>query len=103
MALRGQPNSQSFTIVSGSTPPQLDLGVVIQVPESPFTGQIATIQFDWQSPAYGGNAAGVTGFGIGDLRGSEGGRLFNFRQISASSYSVQVELNADTTEFIIVC
>ena len=99
MSLRGMPNSQSITIVSGSTPPQTDLGVTILVPESPFTGQIATIQFDWQSPAYGGSAAGVTGFGIGDLRGSAGGRLFNFRQISASSYSVQVELDADTTEF----
>ena len=94
-------NSQSITIVSGSTPPQTDLGVVIQVPESPFSGYIATIQFDWLSPAYGGSAAGVTGFGIGDLRGSAGGRLFNFRHISASSYSVQVELDADTTEFTI--
>ena len=95
-------NSQSIMIVSSSTPPHLDLGVTILVPESPFTGQIATIQFDWQSPAYGGSAAGVTGFGIGDLRGSAGGRLFNFRHISASSYSVQVALDADTTEFTIV-
>ena len=99
MSLRGMPNSQSVTIVSSSTPPQTDLGVVIQVPESPFTGQIATLQFDWLSPAYGGSAADVTGFGIGALSGSAGGRLFNFRHISASSYSVQVALDADTTEF----
>ena len=104
MSLRGQPNSQSITLVSGSTPTTLaggDLGVVITVPESPFTGQIATIQFDWQSPAIGGNAADVTDFGIGDLDGSNSGILFNFQQISASSYSVQVRLNPDATEYTI--
>ena len=104
MSLRGLRNSQSNTLVSGSTPPAVagnDLGVVITVPESPFTGEIATIQFDWQSPAIGGNAAGVTDFGIGDLIGSNGGTLFNFRQISASSYSVQVRLDPGTMEFTI--
>lgn len=104
MAVHGIRNSQSNTLVSGSTPPAVagnDLGVTITVPESPFTGEIATIQFDWQSPAIGGNAAGVTGFGIGDLIGSVGGQLFNFRQISASSYSVQVQLESDTREFTI--
>ena len=93
------PNNQSITLVSGSTPPQTDLGVVITVPESPFTGRVATVQLDWQSPAIGGNAAGVSGFGIGDLTGSAGGRLFNFVKISASAYSVQVELAPDTTEY----
>ena len=100
MALKGIPNSQSLTLVSGSTPtPGQDLGVVITVPESPFTGDVATLQFDFQSPAVGGGAAGVTGFGIGGLIGSNGGQLFNFQQISASSYSVQVRLNPDATEF----
>ena len=104
MSLRGQPNSQSITLVSGSTPTTLagqDLGVVITVPMSPFTGEVATIQFDWQSPAIGGNAAAVTNFGIGNLAGSVGGQLFNFRRISASSYSVQVRLNPDATEYTI--
>ena len=100
MSLRGQRNSQSLTLVSGSTPTQ-DLGVVITVPESPFTGEVATIQFDWQSPAIGGNAAGVVGFGIGAIIVSNGGRPFNFQQISASSYSVQVQLNPDATEHTI--
>ena len=102
MSLRGFPNSQSLTLVSGSTPTVFtDLGVVILPPESPFTGRIATVQMDWQSPAVGGNAAGVTDFGIGDLIGSNGGTLFNFRQISASSYSVQVRLDPGTMEFTI--
>lgn len=105
MSLRGLRNSQSNTLVSGSTPPAVagnDLGVVITVPESPFTGEIATIQFDWQSPAVGGNAAGVINFGIGDLIGSRGGQLFNFRRISESSYSVQVRLESGTTEYTII-
>ena len=104
MSLRGLRNSQSNTLVSGSTPPAVagnDLGVVITVPESPFTGEIATIQFDWQSPAIGGNAADVTDFGIGNIDGSNSGILFNFQQISASSYSVQVRLNPDATEYTI--
>ena len=105
MSLRGQPNSQSITLVSGSTPTALagqDLGVVMTVPESPFTGEIATIQFDWQSPAIGGNAAGVINFGIGNLIGSRGGQLFNFRRISESAYSVQVRLESGTTEYTII-
>lgn len=104
MALQGQKNSESVTLVSGSTPTALagnDLGVTITVPESPFTGEIATIQFDWQSPAIGGSAAGVTDFGIGNLAGTIGGTLFNFKKISASSYSVQVRLNPDATEFTV--
>lgn len=104
MSLRGQRNSQSNTLVSGSTLTPVagnDVGVVITVPESPFIGTVASLQFDWQSPAIGGNAAGVTGFGIGDLLASAGGTLFNFRQISASSYSVQVQLEPDTEEFTI--
>ena len=102
MSLRGFPNSTSTTLVSGSTPTVFtDLGVVILPPESPFTGRIATVQMDWQSPAVGGNAAGVTDFGIGDLIGSNGGTLFNFRQISASSYSVQVRLDPGTMKFTI--
>ena len=104
MSLRGPRNSQSLTLVSGSTPPTdvgNSLGVVITVPESPFTGEVATIQFDWQSPAIGGNAAGVTGFGIGSLIGSNSGVLFNFQQISVSSYSVQVRLNPDAEAFTI--
>ena len=104
MSLKGFRNSQSTTLVSGSTPTAVagqDLGVVITVPESPFTGEIATIQFDFQSPAIGGNAAAVTNFGIGNLAGSVGGQLFNFQPISASSYSVQVRLNPDATEYTI--
>ena len=104
MALRGIRNSQSITLVSGSTPTAVagqDLGVVITVPESPFEGRIATIQFDFQSPAIGGNAAGVTDFGIGDLIGTQGGRLFGFRRISDSSYSVQVQIDSGTTEYTI--
>ena len=103
MAINGMKNSQSLTLVSGSTPTALagDLGVTITVPESPFTGEVATIQFDFQSPAIGGNAAGVTDFGIGDLAGTVGGQLFNFRRISASSYSVQVRLDSETTEYTI--
>ena len=101
MSLRGIRNSQSITLVSGSTPTAVagqDLGVVITVPESPFEGRIATIQFDWQSPAIGGNQAAVTDFGIGDLIGTQGGRLFGFRRISDSSYSVQVQIDSGTTE-----
>ena len=104
MSLRGIRNSQSITLVSGSTPTAVagqDLGVVITVPESPFEGRIATIQFDFQSPAIGGNAAGVTDFGIGDLIGTQGGRLFGFRRISDSSYSVQVQIDSGTTEYTI--
>ena len=104
MSLRGIRNSQSITLVSGSTPTAVagqDLGVVITVPESPFEGRIATIQFDFQSPAIGGNAAGVTDFGIGDLIGTQGGRLFGFRRISDSSYIVQVQLDSGTTEYTI--
>ena len=104
MSLRGIRNSQSITLVSGSTPTAVagqDLGVVITVPESPFEGRIATIQFDFQSPAIGGNHAAVTDFGIGDLIGTQGGRLFGFRRISDSSYSVQVEIDSGTTKYTI--
>ena len=88
-----------MTLVSNRTPPQDDLGVVITVPASPFTGQIATLQFDWTS---GGALAAVTGFGIGDVNGSNSGTLFNFRQLSPSSYSVQVRLNPDASEYLVV-
>ena len=79
-----------------------DLGVVITVPESPFTGRIATIQFDWQSPAIGGSAAAVVGFGIGSIDGANSGFLFNFQKISNSSYTVQVRLEPDATEYTVI-
>lgn len=101
MALRGIRNSQSITLVSGSTPttPSDDLGVVITVPESPFTGAIATLLFNWVS---GGAPADVAGFGIGGVNGSNSGFLFNFQQISASAYSVQVRLDPDATEYTVI-
>ena len=105
MALRGMRNSQSTPLVSGSTPvtPSGDtLGVVITVPQSPFVGNIATIQFDWQSPAIGGNAAPVAGFGIGSINGANSGFLFNFQKVSDSSYTVQVRLEPDATEYFVI-
>lgn len=92
MALRGQPNTQSLTLVSGSTPPSvftLGLDVHITLPtESPYRGRIATIRFDWVDNL--NQPAPVVGFGIGSLVGSIGGELFNFTQHSTSSYSVDV-------------
>ena len=103
MSLQGFRNSQSTTMVSGSTPTETtetELGVVITVPESPFRDRIATIQFDWS--IIGGNAAPVTGFGFGSINGSNDGRLFNFQRISDSSYTVQVELTPDAEEFTVI-
>ena len=92
MALRGQPNSQSLTLVSGSTPPSIftqGLSVNITLPtESPYRGRIATIRFDWVDNL--NQPAPVVGFGIGALAPGVGGELFNFVQHSPSSYSVDV-------------
>ena len=100
MSLRGIRNSQSITLVSGSTPtPSDDLTVAITVPESPFTGDVATILFNWKS---GGAPADVQGFGIGGVNGSNSGFLFNFQQVSASAYSVQVRLQSDVTEYTVI-
>ena len=92
MALRGQPNSQSLTLVSGSKPPSVftqGLSVNITLPtESPYRGRIATIRFDWVDNL--NQPAPVVGFGIGALAPGVGGELFNFIQHSPSSYSVDV-------------
>lgn len=92
MALRGQKNSQSLTLVSGSKPPQIftrELFVNITLPsESPYRGRIATIRFDWVDNL--NQPAPVVGFGIGALIPQAGGELFNFVQHSPSSYSVDV-------------
>ena len=92
MALRGIRNSQSITLVSGSTPPSvftLGLDVHITVPtESPYRGRIATIRFAWVDNL--NQPAPVVGFGIGALAPGIGGELFNFTQHSPSSYSVDV-------------
>ena len=92
MALRGIRNSQSITLVSGSTPPSvftLGLDVHITLPsESPYRGRIATIRFAWVDNL--NQPAPVVGFGIGSLVGTIGGELFNFTQHSPSSYSVDV-------------
>ena len=98
MAIRGQPNSQSLTIVSGSTPPQTatsSLLVVIRPPmASPYTGRVATIVFDWEDNT--GQAAPVIGFGIGSLIADAGGELFNFVKVSDSRYTVQVRFQKRT-------
>lgn len=92
MALRGNQNSQSVTMVSGNKTPQIltqGLFVNITLPsESPYRGRIATIRFDWVDNL--GQAAPVVGFGIGALIPENGGELFNFLQHSPSSYSVDV-------------
>ena len=98
MALRGQRNSQSLTLVSGSTPPitaVLALSVIIRPPmESPYTGRVATLVFDWVDN--NGRAADVTGFGIGSLRRDPGGELFNFTKVSDSRYTAQVRFQKQT-------
>ncbi len=95
MALRGQPNTSSITLVSGSTPPStatLELFVRITLPtESPYRGRIATIRFSWVDNL--GQPAPVVGFGIGSLVPGPGGELFNFTQHSPSSYSVDVRFS----------
>ena len=91
MALRGQPNSESITIVSVGQAPSESLSVVITPPvESPFTKRIAKVRLDWIDGA--GNAADVDGFSFLDLVGTTGGKLFNFQQLSDSSYTVDVRL-----------
>lgn len=101
MALRGNPNTSASTLVSGSSsePPSDTLGVAISVPDAPVTGRIATILFNWVS---GGAPAAVTGFGFGSVNGSNSGSLFNFRRISDSSYSVQVELDIEATTYTVI-
>ena len=92
MALRGIRNSQSITLVSGSTPPTiatLELFVNITLPtEVPYRGRIATIRFSWVDNL--GQPAPVLGFGLGSLVPGPGGELFNFVQHSPSSYAVDV-------------
>ena len=95
MALRGQPNTSSITLVSGSTPPTtatLELFVNIVTPtETPYRGRIATIRFSWVDNL--GQPAPVVGFGIGSLIPGPGGELFNFTQHSPSSYAVDVRFS----------
>ena len=98
MSLKGIPNSQSITLVSGSKPPQtatLSLSVVIRPPqETPYTGRVATFVFDWMDG--NGNPAPVIGFGIGSLIADAGGELFNFVKVSDSRYTVQVRFQKRT-------
>ena len=95
MALRGQRNSQSITMVSGNKTPQIfsqELFVNITLPsQSPYRGRIATIRFDWVDNL--NQPAPVVGFGIGSLIPENGGELFNFVQHSPSSYSVDVRFS----------
>ena len=97
MSLRGMPSSQSLTLVSGSTPPTtatLALSVVIRPPqETPYTGRVATIVFDWQDNT--GQAADVTGFGIGSLLRDPGGEIFRFTG-SGSRYTCDVRFQKRT-------
>lgn len=92
MALKGNQNLESVTIVSGSNRPQIfiqELFVNITLPsQSPYRGRIATIRFDWVDNL--NQPAPVIGFGIGALIPQIGGELFNFVQHSPSSYSVDV-------------
>ena len=103
MALRGQKNSQSITLVSGSKPPQTllqELFVNITLPtETPYRGRIATIRFDWVDNL--GQPAPVVGFGIGALAAGVGGELFNFTQHSPSSYSVDVRFSIRSGDWTI--
>ena len=89
MALKGLTNSQSVTLVSGNAQVTQALFVTIAVPaQSPYNRQLATIGFNWGDQL--GQAAPVTGFGMGSLVGGVGGELFNFVRHTASSYSVDV-------------
>ena len=103
MALRGIRNSQSITLVSGSTPPSvftLGLDVHITLPsESPYRGRIATIRFEWVDNL--NQPAPVVGFGIGALAPGIGGELFNFVQHSTSSYSVDVRFTRRSGDWTI--
>lgn len=98
MALRGQKNSQSLTLVSGSTPPvtaTLSLSVIIRPPmASPYTGRVATIVFDFEDN--NGQAAPVSGFGIGSLIGDPGGEIFRFTKVSDSRYTADVRFTKRT-------
>lgn len=103
MAAKGFPISESPTMVSqGSSTltPGFGLTVAITVPtESPYTKRIAQLQMDWIDAA--GNAVDVSDFFFGDLIGTPGGKLFNFRQvnINGSSYRVDVRLERNTSEW----
>ena len=92
MSLRGQPNTQSLTMVSGNQPPAtatLSLSVIIRPPmASPYTGRVATIVFDFEDN--NGQAAPVRGFSIGALRSDPGGEIFRFTQVSSSRYTCDV-------------
>ena len=103
MSLRGLPNSQSVTLVSGSKPPQVftqGLSVNITLPsESPYRGRITTIRFDWVDNL--NQPAPVVGFGIGALAPGIGGELFNFVQHSPSSYSVDVRFSIRSGDWTI--
>ena len=98
MSLRGQKNSQSLTLVSGSKPPTtatLSLSVIIRPPmASPYTGRVATIVFDFEDGA--GNPAPVSGFGLGSLIGDPGGEIFRFTKVSDSRYTADVRFTKRT-------
>ncbi|MDE0398855.1 MAG: hypothetical protein OXL96_13755 [Candidatus Poribacteria bacterium] len=103
MSLRGQRNSASTTLVSGSTPtaqPSLSLKVVIRTPQAdPYGRTAATITLDFQDAA--GNPAPVTGFGLAGLTASEGGELFDFKKVSDARYTVQVRFTINTGNWTI--
>ena len=102
MALRGNKNSQSLTMVSGNQPQTLTqtLSVNITLPtESPYRGRIATIRFDWVDNL--NQPAPVVGFGIGALAAGIGGELFNFVQHSPSRYSVDVRFSIRSGDWTI--
>ena len=98
MALNGMKNSQSLTLVSGSTPPVsvvFAISVIIRPPmESPYTRQLATIVFDFEDS--NGRPAPVTGFGIGSLRWDVGGENFRFTRVSDSRYTCDVRFQKRT-------
>lgn len=97
MASRGMRSSTSITMVSGGQPPTptLSLSVLIRPPmETPYTGRVATIVFDWVDNI--GAAAPVRGFGISKLLRDPGGELFNFKAVSASRYTVDVRFTKRT-------
>lgn len=104
MAKDGSKSSKTSTpltpLVFGSQTTGLMLSVIIRPPmESPYTGRVATIVFDFEDGNH--QPAPVNGFSIDSLLRDPGGEIFRFTKVSDSRYTADVRFTKRTGNWTI--
>ena len=106
MALRGNKNRGSVSLVSGSqstgTAPSLEeLNLAITVPDdNPYTNRVARVEFNWFDE--NGLSVDVQGFDVADIITTGLGTLSNFMVVNAGHYEVDVTFPNNQTGLVVL-